>query len=135
MSFRCQCCTLVLFYWDSPVGCDNVTLLIFHTAREVQEVPGVYIKNNETINFFINGITKIFCLSIVVSFVILLCKSDPRVISAVYTKLKNQRIKLKDLFAFSEINHSVRDYMPNFTTDFSPFRSVPIILSSSHCFN
>jgi len=27
----------------------------------------------------------------------------------------------KDLFAFSEINHSVRDYMPNFTTDFSPF--------------
>lgn len=30
---------------------------------------------------------------------------------------------LQDLFAFSEINHSVRDYMPNFTTDFSPFRS------------
>merc|ERR1719309_1436351 len=28
---------------------------------------------------------------------------------------------LQDLFAFSEINHSVRDYMPNFTTDFSPF--------------
>jgi len=28
---------------------------------------------------------------------------------------------LNDLFAFSEINHSVRDYMPNFTTDFSPF--------------
>lgn len=28
---------------------------------------------------------------------------------------------LQDLFAFSEISHSVRDYMPNFTTDFSPF--------------
>merc|ERR1719397_2459376 len=28
---------------------------------------------------------------------------------------------LQELFAFSEINHSVRDYMPNFTTDFSPF--------------
>ena len=28
---------------------------------------------------------------------------------------------LQDLFAFSEINHSVRDYMPHFTTDFSPF--------------
>jgi hypothetical protein len=28
---------------------------------------------------------------------------------------------LHELFAFSEINHSVRDYMPNFTTDFSPF--------------
>lgn len=28
---------------------------------------------------------------------------------------------MQDLFAFSEINHSVRDYMPNCTTDFSPF--------------
>ena len=28
---------------------------------------------------------------------------------------------LQELFAFSEINHSVRDFMPNFTTDFSPF--------------
>ena len=28
---------------------------------------------------------------------------------------------LQDLFAFSEINHSVRDYMPNNTTNFSPF--------------
>jgi hypothetical protein len=28
---------------------------------------------------------------------------------------------MQDLFPFSEINHSVRDYMPNFTTDFSPF--------------
>jgi hypothetical protein len=28
---------------------------------------------------------------------------------------------LQDLFAFAEINHSVRDYMPNCTTDFSPF--------------
>jgi len=29
--------------------------------------------------------------------------------------------ELQNLFAFSEINHSVRDFMPNFTTDFSPF--------------
>ena len=28
---------------------------------------------------------------------------------------------LQEVFAFHEINHSVRDYMPNFTTDFSPF--------------
>ena len=28
---------------------------------------------------------------------------------------------LQDLFAFNEINHSVRDFMPNFTTEFSPF--------------
>jgi len=28
---------------------------------------------------------------------------------------------LQDLFTFSEINHSVRDYMPHFTTDYSPF--------------
>ena len=28
---------------------------------------------------------------------------------------------LSELFQFSELSHSVRDHMPNFTTDFSPF--------------
>ena len=26
--------------------------------------------------------------------------------------------KLEELFQFTEMSHSVRDYMPNFTTDF-----------------
>jgi hypothetical protein len=37
---------------------------------------------------------------------------------------------MSDFFPFSEVHHSVRDQMPNFTTDFSPFRSVSDVANS-----